>query len=378
MAPHALPPAAEQAGTRLVVDLDALVHNWRWLRDHRCAPRGTECGAVVKADAYGLGIAAVAPALWRAGARTFFVAHGFEGERLRALLGPEAVIYVLHGPLVPVTPAHAALFRDHALIPVLNAPEQVTVWQALARDTGATLPCALHLDTGMNRLGLDPAQAAAVARDPAGLEVRLLLTHFACADEPDHPLNGQQLARFAARPEVCRPWSTSLCNSSGLFLPGLAPEAVARPGIALYGGNPTPGDANLMRPVVRLEARVLQVRDVDTPGTVGYGASWQAPGPRRLATVAVGYADGWFRCLGNRGAAVVEGLRLPLVGRVSMDLTVLDVTDLPRVQPGDTLPLLSPDMPIDTVAEAAGTIGYEILTSLGPRYARHYVGGGAS
>ncbi len=344
---------------RLAIDLDAIAGNWLKLCD--LAAPATVAG-VVKADAYGLGMDRVAPALRRAGCSLFFVAGLEEGASLRALL-PDAEIAVLSAPVE----GFQAAYRDHRLLPVLNHAGDLAAWPGE--------DAVLHVDTGMTRLGLDPADAAALDRQ----RFRLVMSHLACADEPDHPLNDAQRRLFA---ELAGRFDApaSLANSSGIFLgPGYRFDT-ARPGMALYGLNPTPGEANPMQSVIRLEARVLQVREVGRPLTVGYGATAKVRAGQRLATVAAGYADGYLRAASPRAGALLHGRRVPLVGRVSMDSIILDVTGLPpgSVNPGDRAVLIGEGMDADALAEAAGTIGYEVLTSLGARYARSYTGGGGS
>lgn len=346
----------------LRIDLGAIVANWQALR----ARHDQETAAVVKADAYGLGAAPVARALRAAGCRSFFVAHLSEGIALRQALGPGPDIFVLNG-----FPPGAD--GDAKLITVLNGLGDLRAHAA------AGSPAILHLDTGMARLGLDSREQAALAAEPGmlgGLNLRFVMTHLACADEPDHPLNEAQRAAFedAARrlvPRVRR----SLANSSGMFLGEGFRSHLARPGCALYGINPTPGAPNPMRQVVTLEAEVLQVRGIAAGDTVGYGASWAAPGPRRIATVAAGYADGYLRALSGRSFGHLHGVKVPLVGRVSMDLTTFDVTEVPQAQAGDRILLIGGDGNTpDDIAARCGTIGYEILTSLGARYARVHEG----
>ena len=344
---------------RLAIDLDAVAGNWLKLCD-LAAPAAV--AGVVKADAYGLGMDRVAPALRRAGCSLFFVAGLEEGASLRALL-PDVEIAVLSAPVE----GFQAAYRDYRLLPVLNHAGDLAAWPG--KDA------VLHIDTGMTRLGLDPADAAALERR----RFRLVMSHLACADEPDHPLNETQrrlFAELAARFDA----PASLANSSGIFLgPGYRFD-LARPGMALYGLNPTPGRPNPMQPVIRLKARVLQVREADRPLTVGYGATAEVRAGQRLATVAAGYADGYLRAASPGAGAMLHGRKVPLIGRVSMDSIVLDVTGLPpgSVNPGDWAVLIGEGMDADALAEAAGTIGYEILTSLGARYARSYTGGGGS
>jgi alanine racemase len=320
---------------------------------------------VVKANAYGLGVERVAPRLEREGCRTFFVATLAEARELRAVVAAAAEIYVFEGA---VDGAVAALTELNAR-PVLNTLEQVERWQGRG-------PAALHLDTGMNRLGLGLADVAALAKRrelTAGLT--LVMTHLACADEPEHPQNREQLERFERLRRDLPAAPTSIGNSAGTWLGEPFRGDVARPGIALYGGNPFSDRPNPMEAVVMLTAPVLQLRDVDEPQPVGYGATYLASPPARLAVVGLGYADGYPRNLGNRGTAAVQGRRVPVVGRVSMDLICVDVGALPRdiVRVGDSVELIGPTVGLDEVAAEAGTISYEILTGLGSRLMREYV-----
>jgi len=347
----------------LRIDLGAIVANWRDLG----AIHGRPCAGVVKADAYGLGAARVACALGDAGCTIFFVAHLTEGIALRDAIGPGPDIIVLNG----FPPGADEAKR---LWPVLNDLGDVA---AHARAGSTAL---LHLDTGMARLGLDAREQAVLAQDRSrldGLDLRYVMTHLACADAPDHPLNAIQAARFAeAARRIAPDVPRSLANSSGIFLGDAFRSALARPGCAMYGVNPTPGAArNPMRQVVRVEAEILQLRDIAAGDTVGYGASWVAPGPRRIATIAAGYADGYLRGLAGRSLGILRGQAVPLVGRVSMDLTTFDVTDVPETQPGDRILLIGGEGNTpDDIAARAGTIGYEVLTSLGARYHRAYEG----
>jgi alanine racemase len=344
----------------LTIDLAAIVANWRDL----AARHGAPVAGVVKADGYGLGAGPVAAALLAAGCRHFFVAHLAEGMALRQALGAGPDIIVLNG-----FPPGAD--GDAALLPVLNSLGDVKA----RRGRG---PALLHLDTGMSRLGLDATEQAALAADPgllAGFDLRFVMTHLACADEPDHPLNALQAARFAAAAQLLVPGvPTSFANSSGLFLGPAFRSGLARPGCALYGINPTPGAPNPMRQVVTLEAPVLQIREIRRGDTVGYGAGHTAEVTTRVATVAAGYADGYLRSLSGRSLALFQGRAVPLIGRVSMDLTTFDATEFPEMRPGDRLMLVggagnSPD----DIAARCGTIGYEVLTSLGQRYHRAHV-----
>lgn len=360
--------AAARAGAILTVDLDAIATNYARLQAEL---RGVPCAAVVKADAYGLGVELVARRLALAGCRDFFVAHLEEGIELRGLL-PAARIYILNGLYTACAADHTA----HDLIPVLNDRGQIDDWAVHCRAT-APQPAAIHFDTGMTRLGLTPAETDALVDDPAPLDAFsdvLLMSHLACADEPGHELNELQRVRFDAIRDRLPGHRSCFANSAGLFLGPAYHGDLGRPGIALYGGNPVPGRANPMRPVVRLEGRILQLRQIDAPRTVGYGATHETAPPARIATVAVGYADGYLRSIGNRGHAYVGEVRVPVVGRVSMDLITLDVTDVPEAlcRPGRWVELLGDRCTIDDLALDGGTIGYEILTALGARHHRVY------
>jgi alanine racemase len=355
------------AGAMLTVDVGAVRANYRLLRSRLGA---TACAAVVKADAYGLGAAAVAPALAREGCRQFFVAHLDEALALRPLL-PEAEVFVLNG-----LPAGAeAECARHGVAPVLNSLAQVDAWAAQARRLGRPLPAALQVDSGMSRLGLSEAELDILAAEPKrldGIALRLVMSHLACAERQDHPMNREQLRSFARARARLPKAPASLANSSGIFLGADFHFDLARPGAALYGLAPLAGEANPMRPVVRLRGRIVQVRQVAAGAAVGYGATWRAEGRRRIATVAVGYADGYLRSLSGRATAFAGDAAVPLVGIVSMDTATFDVTDAPAAVEGGFLELIGPRNPVDALAGEAGTIGYEILTSLGHRYARAY------
>jgi alanine racemase len=363
----------------LTIDLYALAANYRLLRD-RAAP--AECAAAVKANGYGLGAEKVVLALAEAGCRTFFVATVDEGIAIRRALAhrfdaviTDAVIYVLNGPEGAET-----VLVEHALRPVLNSLGNIAAWADCARRCGVSLAAALHVDTGMARLGLPGDELDRLVAEPErleGLRVTCLMSHLACADSPDHELNRRQLDAFRSARERLPAVPASLANSSGIFLGADYHADLVRPGAALYGVAPFRGRPNPMAQVVRLEARILQVRKIDTDCTVGYGATHCAERPERIATVAAGYADGYLRSLSNRGSGFIAGRRVPLVGRVSMDLITFDVSDVPQEHafPGAMVELIGPHYPVDAVAADAGTIGYEILTALGPRYRRVYVGG---
>ena len=360
------------AGGVLTIDLGAIRANYRALRARL---GGVACAAVVKADAYGLGVAAVAPVLAAAGCRQFFVAHLQEAVALRPLVPADGEIFVLNG-LPDGTECQCAAL---GAVPVLNSLGQIQAWQALCRDLARPLPAALQVDTGMARLGLSAGEWARLAAEQQrldGIDLVLVMSHLACAEQQDSPMNAAQLARFRAACAMRPGTRRSLANSSGIFLGPDYHFDLARPGVALYGVAPVAGAGeNPMRPVVRLQGRVVQVREIAAGDTVGYGASFRAAGASRIATVAVGYADGFLRSLSNRAVAFAGAVAVPLVGRVSMDSTTFDVSALPdgAVRPGQFLDLIGPHNPPEALAEAAGTIPYEILTGLGRRYARRYV-----
>jgi alanine racemase len=330
---------------------------------------------VVKANAYGLGIAPVAKALLGAGCRTFFVAHLSEGEILRAL-APDARIFILNG----LAPSASKLYAEAALVPVLGSLAEIAEWAEFCRRSGAPHPAAIHVDTGMNRLGLTPRDLPR-ARDLASAFTPVLaMSHFVSAEDTSAPRNHNQIQRFAEARRELPPMPASLCNSSGIFLPDAPFLDLVRPGYALYGGNPTPGCDNPMRRVIGLDAVVLQVRDIPGGEAAGYGARWTAASRRKLATINIGYADGFLRSgsCGAVGVEVLAGERLcPVVGRISMDLSIVDVTDANPVKRGDRVEIIGDEISVDDMASQAGTIGYEILTDLGRRYRRVYVGGGA-
>ena len=359
---------AAPAASILTVDLDAIAANYRMLSDE-VAP--AVCAGVVKADAYGLGLEPVVRRLWREGCRVFFVASLEEGIALRSIL-TEADIAPLNG-LLPGEEAH---YREHRLFPTLNDFGQVERWSAYGASHDVS-PAVLHVDTGMSRLGLSVIERTRLLETPdliSGFECRYLISHLACADTPDHALNSQQQAAFASVVERVPHTCASLSASSGIFLGKDWHFGMVRAGVALYGGAPTEGRPNPMTPVIRLDGLVLQIRDVDSPETVGYGATHKFAGKTRVATVAAGYADGYLRSVGGHAAARWGNKTLPLVGRVSMDLITLDATAATGLKAGDTVELIGPDYDINALARDAGTIPYEILTSLGRRYGRRYLG----
>lgn len=359
------------AGAILTVDLSAIRANYRLLAG--CLKRAA-CGAVVKADAYGLGAAHVAPILYREGCRHFFVAHFEEGLALQTVLPPGVSIFILNG--LPF--GWEKVCAETGLIPVINSIEQLNAWTAEARRASRILPAALQIDSGMARLGLAASDVNLIAAEPerlAGLALRLVMSHLACADDPGNGANRVQLEAFRSLRARLPAAPAALANSAGIFLGPDYHFDLARPGAALYGLRPVAGASNPMHPAVRLDARIIQIREISEGTPVGYGHSWRATRPSWIATISVGYADGWLRSLGNRGAVYFEGVRMPIVGRISMDSITADATAIgpKRLSPGGLVELIGPHQPVDDVAEQAGTIGYEILTNLGCRYYRNYL-----
>ena len=355
----------DHASAVLEIDLAAIVANWRLLGTLH--PNGPVAG-VVKADAYGLGARPVVQALHAAGCRHYFVASFDEAMGIRPLI-PEALVAVLGGPVAGCE----SDYITHDILPVLGSLPEVSAWSRLAGTVGGSLPAILHIDTGMSRLGLDAVELAVLQQDHArlaGIELRYVMTHLVSSEVTNDPLNQHQLERFTAACARLPPAPRSLANSSGIFLGARWRSDLARPGAALYGINPTPDRPNPMALPVRLRARVLVVHDLPKGASVGYNATWHAERPTRIATVGIGYADGWHRSLSGRAQAFFDGTPVPLVGRVSMDLTTFDVTDAPNVGAGTWLELIGPLQTPDDLAVAAGTNGYEILTSLGRRFHR--------
>jgi alanine racemase len=376
-----LSPEANQAAALadatgvLTVDLNAIVANWRKL-EKTAVP--AECAAVIKADAYGCGAAPVARALARAGCKTFFVATLDEARATRAAL-PSAALYVLGGFFQNCGDAYAKINAR----PVIGDLNELAEWDVFCRRSGWRGGAAIHVDTGMHRLGLTVADAEGIVpRINAGDHgITLVMSHLACAEALHHSLNARQLATFREIASLFSGVPASLSNSSGIFLGPHFQFDIVRPGAALYGINPTPEADNPMQPVVDLKARIVQLRAIDKGETVGYGATWTARRPTKLAIVSAGYADGYFRAGGSsdgtRGAdVIVAGKRCPIVGRISMDLMAVDVTDLEKnaARRGHLVTLIGEGITVDELAHHFGTIGYEVLTSLGPRYARVYKG----
>jgi alanine racemase len=359
----------------LTIDLDAIVANWRKLKSQGIP---AECAAVVKADAYGCGITPVTHALWKAGCRTFFVATLAEARAVRDV-ARTAVIYVLNGFFPNSGPA----FGEIDCRPVIGDATEFAEWEAFRRNSGRQSAAAIHIDTGMNRLGFSAVEAEALLpRIHAGNHgITLVMSHLANAELLGNPMNGRQVAAFRDIASRFSGVAASLSNSSGIFLGSQFHFDVLRPGAALYGVNPTPEADTPMLPVINLKARIAQIRQIERGATVGYGATWTARRPTRLAIVTAGYADGYLRAAGSidnrRGAeAVVAGKRCPVAGRISMDLLAIDITDVPAqtVRRGGMVTLIGEGITIDHLAHHAGTIGYEVLTNLGKRFTRVYQG----
>jgi alanine racemase len=380
-----LSPEANQAAALaaangiLTIDLDALVANWRKL-EKTAVP--AECAGVIKANAYGCGTEPVARALAAAGCKTFFVATLDEARAARAAV-PSATIYALNGLFQNTGDAYAKIDCK----PVIGDLNELAEWDVFCRRSGWYGGAAIHIDTGMNRLGLTVTEAQGlIPRINAGDHgIALVMSHLVAAEHLNSPVNARQLAAFREIASLFSGVPTSLANSSGIFLGAPFQFDLVRPGAALYGVNPTPEADNPMQPVVDLKARIVQIRTIDRGDTVGYGGTWTARRPTKLAIVSSGYADGYFRAAsandGTRGAeVVVAGKRCPIAGRISMDLIAVDITDLPAnaARRGHMVTLIGEGITVDELAHHFGTIGYEVLTSLGQRYARVYKGGAAT
>lgn len=360
----------DPSDARLTIDLDALAANYRALK---AQAGGVEVAPALKADAYGLGAAVVADRLWAEGARTFYAARLSEGVALRDSLGDrEATIYVLDG----VTPGSAPTLEAARLTPALNSLPQIEAWNSHAR--GGRLKAAIHVDTGMNRLGmrLEEVRVLLAAMDRLKhVEVVQVMSHLACANEPDHPLNARQLEHFQEAASLFPNARRSLANSAGIFLGAPYAFDQVRPGISLYGGGPRDVPDARIRAVATFEAPILQTRNVPRGESIGYGATFTASDNTRVAIVAVGYADGVPRAAHPQGAVWFDGKRRPMLGRVSMDLIAIDITDCDAARPGAMVQLIGPELPVDDAAVAAGTTAYELLTRIAPRAHRVVKGG---
>ncbi|MBB4953548.1 alanine racemase [Agrobacterium vitis] len=366
---HAIPAAALSG--HLVIDLKALVRNYQTLAA-QVSP--AEAAAVVKADAYGLGASEVAPALRAAGCRKFFVAHLQEAASLKAYLQNGASIFILNGLL----PGGEHFAASQGFIPVLNSLEQIANWQATAQSLGKTLPAILQFDTGMSRLGLAPQEREQLINSPSlldGLDIHYVMSHLASADDSASDQNADQQAVMQAIAEQFSTIPVCFANSGGIFMDKAFHGALARPGIALYGGVPSDKAGDAIHPVVRLNVRVVQTRTVPAETRVGYGGTYITRSETRLATIAAGYADGLPRSLSDRGAAYYGDVRLPIVGRVSMDSLTIDISALPAdsLTLGSMVELIGPHQSLEEIAASADTISWEILTRLGHRYQREYI-----
>ena len=358
------------APSKLTIDLSAVVANYQTLAK-MCS--SAECAAVVKANAYGLGAAPIVKALAGAGCRTFFVATLDEGIELRQIT--QHTIYVLNG----ISCEDASEYRAHTLRPVLNDLDQIDIWRRHSDDTPAP-PAAIHVDTGMNRLGLSQTLLEQIGKWEKlydGLNVSLLMSHLACADESYDEKNFEQLQSFHKIISTSKDIPASLSASSGIFLGPDWHFDLVRPGFALYGGNPQQTAPNPLEPVVQLSAKILQCRAVAKGETVGYGGCYKFNTDKRIATIAVGYADGFFRSLSCCGKVFIGKIPLPVLGRVSMDLIAVDITGVDGVKASDWVDIIGPHQDVDALAATAGTIGYEVLTALGQRHHREYVGASA-
>ncbi len=356
----------------LRIDLDAVADNWRALNT---ITNQAECSAVVKADAYGLGVAPIARRLVKEGCKTFFVAIPDEAFALRdSLPDPDINIFCLGGLSEP-----ADAMIEYNIIPVINHAEDLQTWMDTAKTVEQKLPAALHFDTGLNRLGFSLAEAEILAEDTSwreDIDLVLVMSHLACADEPFHPLTDIQNWRFQALRELFPDTPASLAASDGIFRGSNKHYDLVRPGAALYGVNPTPErPTNPMKPVVTLTAPVIQLRTVDMDGPVGYSATRNVIRGQRLAVVAYGYADGLFRSASNAAKFYYNGMEMPVIGRVSMDVTILDVSNIPdgELEVGTHVVVIGQNQSVDDLAKSCGTIGYEILTALGNRFERFYV-----
>ena len=363
------------SGGRVRIDLEALVSNWKKLCS--LAP-DTKTSAVVKADAYGLGIEPVVNALNDAGCKTYFVALPEEGIRVKKLV-PQADVFVLSG----LFKNSVATYAEAGLIPVLGSVENIELWANFWRERGSRRPCAIHVDTGMNRLGLRLEEARDFVADEErrhSISPFMMMSHLACADEPDHPKNSEQLAMFKEAMGLFPGIEYSFSNSAGIIAHKDFSFDLNRPGIAIYGGEAVGGLENPMKPVVTLEARIIQMRSVKAGETIGYAATHKFTRDSKVALVAVGYADGYRRSSFDNGApknasGFLCGREVPGLGRVSMDISAFDVTDVPEqdLESAEWIEFFGKNLALDDVARATGTIGYELLTGLGPRYSRSYI-----
>ena len=366
---------ADLTGTQLVVDLESLANNWKFLQSQFC---GEICGATTKANAYGIGIEPVITKLYAAGCRYFFVALPEEGEIVRKLAA-DAKVIILNGLL----PNQAKYYQAFDLIPVLNCEEEFFEWMKTIQDSSSQQPIFIHYDTGINRLGMQLNSLRKIADSFPTEKIKnslVIMTHLACADEPEHPKNNEQLSRFQEFKTIFPKASASMCNSAGIFLGPEFHFNIARPGIAIYGAKAVAAKSGLTKPIATLYARILQIRSVPVGESIGYGATFSLNRQSRIATIACGYADGFIRMINSQPkkhqpSVYLNGYRAPIIGRISMDQLQADVTGIPEssIQRNSVVELFGEHISVDEVADWAGTIAYEVLTGLGPRVARKFV-----
>jgi len=360
-------------GGVLTLDLNALVHNYHLIANKIGS---AQMSAVIKANAYGLGADKIAPVLYRTGCRLFFVAQMIEAYRLRPLLPPDAQIAILND----IQPSMAANVADYGFLPVLNSLDSLKEWQTLCQTRGQKYPCFIQVDSGMSRFGLDDIDLQSLVANPDFFDqaqICAIISHLACADEGTHQQNHKQLLRFKEILSALPSRPAGLANSGGIFLSDQFQDYLfdlVRPGLALYGVDPVVDLSTNLRPVVALSARVAQIRHITKGNFVGYGATYQAPHNMSVATLSIGYADGLHRSLGGKGSVFYQGVRLPIIGRISMDSMSVDLSSLPpkTLQRGDLIEIIGPNQSMNMLAHDAGTIAYEILTSLGQRFERVY------
>jgi alanine racemase len=356
----------KHSNSTLKINLSAIAENYRILKD---IANASEVAAVVKANAYGLGVEKIAPILKKEGCKSFFVANLNEAIQLRRVL-PDIDIAVFNG----VTKGEEAAFNEYRLIPVLNSMLNIDIYSRYI-ETNDMMSCFIHVDTGMNRLGISTAEYKELVSSGTinKLNPKLIMSHLSCADEKNNPINIEQLKKFKEINSLSPAVRASLCNSYGVFLDEACHFDLIRPGLALYGGNPCPLDVNPMRNIIEITSPILQIRNIDSNQTVGYGATCELKSGSKIATLPVGYADGYFRRLGNNAYCAINGEKVPVIGRVSMDLITIDITSIKgEVKIGDMVEILGNTIKLEELVNIAGTVEYEFLTSLGDRFNRVY------
>jgi alanine racemase len=353
---------------RLKIDLGKIADNYRILVEKS---GNAKCAAVVKANAYGIGVIPVSKKLYSVGCRDFFVATLDEAIELRQeLLSNDANIYIFNG----IREGQEKYFVENNLVPILNNLQEVVVWSEYSRINSKNLPAIIHIDTGMQRLGMRFADFMQSASRLANLDIKLVISHLSCADDTNHEMNARQLELFEEVQLLFSQYKYSIANSAGIFLGEDYHFDLTRPGCALYGVNPNNEKINPMNNVVSLQAPIIDIRAVEAGNSIGYGAAYIVNRNSIIATIPVGYADGYLRCLGNKSYCYIGENRIPVVGIVSMDLITLDVTDVPEADLGVMVEVIGDNVTINDLAQWAGTIGYEIITSLGNRYHCEYIG----